>query len=230
MADDPTAALQVATKRYVDDNILDISVLDARYVNVDGDTVTGNLVVGSDPGGTEVLRAQSLHAASGRVGSWRILGVINVTGNTTGVQFTNLDLSPPILLRLTCVIVNAASSPSRYNLLVNGEADSSDWATQNITGTGMSVNADRELDLSAITYSLNGRSTAALVSIVVTGDGYVLVHSHAVRSEGTDLPVFSSIGCTKNTAVTSLSNIEVVGEVTNAIGSGSVFILEYLAP
>jgi hypothetical protein len=38
--------------------------LDTRYVNTTGDGMTGALVVGTDPGGTEVLRAQNLRAGA----------------------------------------------------------------------------------------------------------------------------------------------------------------------
>jgi hypothetical protein len=38
--------------------------LDTRYVNATGDTMTGALVVGTDPGGTEMLRAQNVRAGA----------------------------------------------------------------------------------------------------------------------------------------------------------------------
>jgi hypothetical protein len=80
--------------------------LDTRFVNASGDSMSGALVVGDDPGGSEVLRAQSLRAGSGRIGSWRILGVIQPTSNVTSVQFSGLNLSPPVVLRLVMVVRN----------------------------------------------------------------------------------------------------------------------------
>jgi hypothetical protein len=216
---DPTTALQVATKQYAD-----------TKVSKTGDSMSGALVVGTDPGGTELLRAQSLRAGSGRVGSWRILGVINVTADTTTIQFTGLNLSPPTLLRLLGVVVNPTATASGYRLRVNGETNSLDWAIQYITVSGSTVSPQRVADTSAITYATAGFSASLSALITVTGGGLVMCDSSAGRREGTDLPVLSHILAVKNTAITALNSIELAAEVTGAIGAGSVFFLEYLAP
>jgi hypothetical protein len=231
MAADPTAALQVATKQYVDNvAAVNLDTLDARYVNVTGDSMSGALVVGTDPGGTALLRAQSLRAGSGRVGSWQPLGVINVTSATTSIQFSGLGLSPPILLRLLGVVVNSTASASNYHLRVNGESNSLDWAVQHATASGTTVGGARIADSSSITYVTAGFRAPFSAHIAVTGGGFVMCTSTTGRSEGTDTPVVANIFAMKNTAITSLSSIELVAEVTGAIGAGSLFFLEYLAP
>lgn len=56
---DPAQPLEAATKQYVDAQIgssgIDLSVADARYINVTGDTMTGSLALASNP--TTALQA-----------------------------------------------------------------------------------------------------------------------------------------------------------------------------
>jgi hypothetical protein len=204
--------------------------LDTRFVNAAGDSMSGALVVGTDPGGTELLRAQSLRAGSGRVGSWRILGVINVTAATTSIQFAGLNISPPAVLRLHYVLTNPSGSLASYQLRVNGEPDSLDWAFQYLTHSDTSSVTGRLLDSSEIISVPAGRPASAHTSICITGGGLVTAYTGAGRSAGADAPQIVSWATMKNTPITNLSSVEIVASVANAIGAGSVFMLEYLAP
>jgi hypothetical protein len=58
----------------------------------------------------------------------------------------------------------------------------------------------------------------------------VTAFTGAGRSAGTDAPEIVHWAAMKNTTITSLSSVEIVATVTDAIGDGSVFMLEYLAP
>jgi hypothetical protein len=193
--------------------------------------MTGNLVVGSDPGGTAKLRAESLRAGSGRIGSWYIIGVIGVTSNTTSIVFSGLDISPPALLHLSCVVNNPTStSPLRYHLRVNGETDSSDWTAQSLLIDGTTVGAVREVSQSAIISVNAGKSICAGVDIAVSSGGNVLAYTGSSRYRGTNTADIVSFATAKGTSISTLSSIEIVAGATNGIGAGSVFVLEYLAP
>jgi hypothetical protein len=204
--------------------------LDARFVNASGDSMSGALVVGDDPGGSEVLRAQSLRAGSGRIGSWRILGVIQPTSNVTSVQFSGLNLSPPVVLRLVMVVRNPTSTRTFLELRVNGETNSSDWAFQYVSGQGVTVAAGRITDASDIAWVSAGFTGTASCTICVGPSGAVIANSTVSDASGTDTPIVNTYSTMKNTTITSLSSIEIVSSVTNGIASGSVFYLEYLAP
>jgi hypothetical protein len=192
--------------------------------------MSGALVVGSDPGGNEVLRAQSLRAGSGRIGSWRILGVIQPTSNVTSVQFSGLNLSPPVVLRLVMVVRNPTSTRTFLELRVNGETNGSDWAFQYVSGQGVTVAAGRITDSSDIAWVSAGFTGTASCTICVGPSGAVIANSTVSDASGTDTPIVNTYSTMKNTTITSLSSIEIVSSVTNGIASGSVFYLEYLAP
>jgi hypothetical protein len=204
--------------------------LDARFVNASGDSMSGTLVVGSDPGGSEVLRAQSLRAGSGRIGSWRILGVIQPTSNVTSVQFSGLNLSPPVVLRLVMVVRNPTSTRTFLELRVNGETNGSDWAFQYVSGQSVTVAAGRITDASDIAWVSAGFTGTASCTICVGPSGAVIANSTVSDANGTDTPIVNTYSTMKNTTITSLSSIEIVSSVTNGIASGSAFYLEYLAP
>jgi hypothetical protein len=229
VAADPTNDLQVATKRYVDNRVTDLDALDARYVNVTGDTMTGALVVGTDPGGTELLRAQSLRAGSGRVGSWRPIGVIRPTSDVTSVVFSGLSLSPPALLRLVAVIRPSGTGVQDYHLRVNDETNSNDWAEQLLFARSNTVGGMRFLDFSRIAnFDAAGSFSVTHCSVIiaVASNGGVRVSSWQSFAEATDAPILAHFGLVKNTTITELSSLSIVGN----IAADSVFYLEYLGP
>jgi hypothetical protein len=204
--------------------------LDTRFVNASGDSMSGALVVGDDPGGSEVLRAQSLRAGSGRIGSWRILGVIQPTSNVTSVQFSELDLSPTVVLRLVMVVRNPTATRTTIMLRVNGEANSLDWAFQSLSGEDTGTFAFRAVDASEIAAVSAGMTSTASCTVCVGPSGAVVANSTLSEPTADDTPAVRTYCAMKNTTITSLSSIEIVSSVTNGIASGSVFYLEYLAP
>jgi hypothetical protein len=206
--------------------------LDARFVNASGDSMSGALVVGDDPGGSEVLRAQSLRAGSGRIGSWRILGVITVDTNTTSVQFNNLNISPPAVLRLWYTVKNASNV---YNiscsLRVNGETNSNDWASQRLIVDGTSISANRLADFSDFAIvPFDGICVGHGVIGVYSNGAVRSVHNNCTTLSAVDSPYIYTFALTKNTTISTLSSIEIVASNTNTIAAGSVFMLEYIAP
>lgn len=203
--------------------------LDTRFVNAAGDSMSGALVVGTDPGGTELLRAQSLRAGSGVVGTWRPVGVIRPTTNVASVVFSGLSLSPPALLRLVAVIRPSATGAQNYYLRVNGETDSTDWAEQLMFASGTSVGGARTLDSSRIAnFDSAGAFSVTHCSIViaVASNGGVRASSIQSFADAADTPVLANFGLVKNTTISTLSSLSVVGP----IAAGSVFYLEYLGP
>jgi hypothetical protein len=186
-------------------------------------------VIGTDPGGTELLRAQSLRAGSGIVGSWRPIGVIQTTSNVGSVVFSELNLSPPALLRLVAVIRPIGTGIQNYHLLVNNEANSDDWAEQLFFASGTTVGGSRTVDSSRIANfddAGNFSVTHCSVTIVVDNNGSVRASSVQSFADAQDTPLLAQFGLVKNTTISTLSSLAVVG----GIASGSVFYLEYLGP
>jgi hypothetical protein len=228
-------------------------------------TLTGTLsaptvVVGTDPGGTESLRAGSARLNApvllGSVPQFtmaadptddlqvatkqyvdtvsstppRVIGVIQPTSNVTSVQFSGLGLSPPVVLRLVMVIRNPTTSRTFIGLRVNGETNSNDWAYQYITAQAATVGGGRITDFSEIAWVSAGFTGTAICTIGVGPTGAVVVNSTSADASASDTPILNIYGTIKNTTISSLSSIEIVGYVANSIGSGSVFCLEYLGP
>jgi hypothetical protein len=186
MAADPTSDMQVATKRYVDNN-------------------------------------------APSTAPWRILGVINVTADTTSVQFANLGIERPAVLCLWFTARNPTTSGPTYALRVNGEGNSNDWRFQTLSADGTSVFASQDIG-SAIADPLAGKPTTGHAIITVDGSGNVRAFSTVCRVSSSNTPLIRLYANMKNTAIASLSSIEIVATTANAIGAGSVFMLEYLAP
>ena len=188
------------------------------------------VVVGTDPGGTEVARFQSMRAGPGTIGTWRPIGVIKPTSNVTSVQFAGLGITPPAVLRLYATVRNPTASSTIYQIRVNGEPDTTDWVMQAVWGDGTTVAAQRFLDASDIGACDLGFDTSIMATITVGPGGYVTVVAPFVHPRGVDLLNSVIDVSRKNTAITSLTSVEVVATVVNTIGANSVFFLEYLAP
>jgi hypothetical protein len=206
-----------------------LSDLDTRFVNATGDSMSGALVVGSDPGGNEVLRAQSLRAGSGIVGSWRPIGVIQTTSNVGSVVFSGLGLSPPVLLRLVAVIRPSGTGAQNYHLRVNGESNSTDWAEQLSFAFGNTIAGTRTVHSSRIAnfdFAGNFSVTHCSVTVAVADNGGVRASSIQSFADIQDAPALSHFGLVKNTTISTLDSLAVVG----SIAAGSVFYLEYLGP
>jgi hypothetical protein len=243
MAADPTESLQVATKQYADTKLarntaetitaqhtFNPSTTGAPFLvgtNASGQLVTG---LNADQVDGQHLADLDTRFVNASGDSMSILGVIQPTSNVTSVQFSGLNLSPPVVLRLVMVVRNPTSTRTFLELRVNGETNSSDWAFQYISGQGVTVAAGRITDTSDIAWVTNGFTGTANCTICVGPSGAVIANSTVSDASGTDTPIVNTYSTMKNTTITSLSSIEIVSSVTNGIASGSVFYLEYLAP
>ena len=78
---DPAAPMQAATKQYVDTNSMTQAASDARYVNVAGDSMTGNLST------TGTLSASGAIASGGQVSGLQYIS--NLTATTGSYYFGN---------------------------------------------------------------------------------------------------------------------------------------------
>jgi hypothetical protein len=193
MAEDPTSDMQVATKRYVDNN--------------------------TPPW------------------PWRVLGVIRPSTNVTSVNFTELDISPPAIMRLVAVIRSSASAghSPHVRLRVNGESSSSLWRVIQMYPaiSNDTVLYFRQSDSNIATVYESGRVTVITCTITVDPSGIVSAtglagHQTLSGSAGTpDVRTFYAIR--EGGAVTSLTSITLVAGA-NSIGANSLFYLEYLAP
>jgi hypothetical protein len=141
-----------------------------------------------------------------------------------------LDLTIPALLRLSIETRNPTTGAASLQIRVNGETDNLDWHSTGFNIANGVGNNERFYDEGRLTAYPAGAQVSCDSTIAVTSSGFVCVVSRSCVRNGTDSTELRGYAATKNTAITSLSSIEIVSSATGGLGSGSVFMLEYLAP
>jgi hypothetical protein len=115
-------------------------------------------------------------------------------------------------------------------LRVNGETNSLDWADEIAVFDGATVAAAREVDNSTLFIAGANSHVAGSAVICSTNAGSIRAVSSYAEAPAEDTPLIRLASAMKNTVITSLSSLEIAASNAGAIGLGSVFMLEYVAP
>ena len=200
----------------------DVTIVDPKdKVNKAGDTMTGPLTLSGDP--TQPLHAATKQYADSR-GSWKLLAKVIPATNTTSIVISGLSLSLPVVLRIGGVIYNSLTVGAVYAIRLNGETSSSNWNRQWLYADGTALTANRELGDSYIAGAGAGTPTAFTLFLASAQDGEVRgLNVHQLQG-----PRLTSATIQKNTAVTSITQIEIIASQANGIGAGSVIFVEQL--
>ncbi len=179
----PVAATDGATRGYVDSATNAVGgVWDSRWVNVDGDTMTGPLTVNNSVTINGKLRASDIYAETQTV--------INITVSNQCIVATNMSVYGPIALQTESTNGNAAVT---YNQLTNavGGTSSADLyvkkAGDTMTGQ-LAINAGG-LDINAGGATVSGGVTVENTGLTVTAGGATVNGGNVVVNNNGDVTV-----------------------------------------
>jgi len=146
---------------------------------------------------------------------------ITTTANATQVDISSLSIAKDDEYLLVSDVIGVTSGPNFF-LRVNDIADSG-FYYQRITGNGSTASAFRG------NQSFISDATSTLLSythIKLSEIGASTTQTYSMRDAGTTAPLlYNTFISSTSEAITSITKINYIAGVTNAIGSGSRFIL-----
>lgn len=154
---------------------------------------------------------------------WEKVSEVEVTTDTTYVDFTGLDGNTDWVYMLVVTIKGVGSSGYAVSLYANGDYSNSNYKMQycNISGSGTSIGNVNQAGLVHIDGSVDAFGTAF---ISFSPRGYFTFISISVRR----IPSYSDTKIhtvSRTVADTNLTSLRVQADVTGGIGAGSKFIL-----
>ena len=199
-------------------------IIKASSGNLSGNAVINDLndVNISSPADGEVLtydNGQWVNEAGGLIK----VAEVNVSSNTTYVEFTNLDGNSAWFYKLLSVIKNPVGTNSYVDMFVNGDTVVSHYYSQYIHGSGTSSLATRLNRPIVGDIVANDRSSFE-ITITKDPDGYFRGSSQISRATGSGVTLSIFSFC-KTATITNITSLRVQASVSNGIGAGSKFIL-----
>jgi hypothetical protein len=178
--------------------------LDTRYVNTTGDTMTGALVVGTDPGGAEVLRAQNLRAGATTLtddltAPSAIVGTD--PGGTEALRAGSARLAAPVLTGSVPQFTMAADPTANMQVATKQYVDNSGFTITDKKGSGTgdyqtTSSTDVDVDATNLAYTVVIPSGKKVVILATGGCANSIaspVHGGIAIAEDTttivDLPI-----------------------------------------
>jgi len=173
----------------------------------------------------DVLCYDGTNLAPKKAGDWQVIGEINVTSDTTYVEFTGLDINQDEEYELIILAKNPTADGCHYDLFINGDTTGTNYYSQLLRGYGNNVTAAR-FNEPTISYMNANHTNFIKVKIGLDPDGYMRFISHEAPNPPTDNLVETDLrhGMKINT-VTNITSIRIQAGATNAIGADSKFIL-----
>jgi len=158
-----------------------------------------------------------------QVDIWKKITEVNVSSDTTYIDFTGLDGNTDWFYMIYGTLKNSAGSASGYEIFVEGDYTSTNYYRQYITASGTSIDGNRMND-SVFDYLASGN--VSLFTLVITKDvsGYFrwVCHIGEYSSSNVRLAMISGV---KTATITNITQLRIQSSVSNAIGAGSKFVL-----
>ena len=155
--------------------------------------------------------------------AYELVADVTVATATTQVDFSGLNFGKDDDLLLVSGVVNAIASDVALNLYVNNNTTATNYYTQVLTSdatsvTSVRVNVMRSLNLTPSDTSI------AYHKIKLTNNGYCVFQTDATRRIPSS-PLSTNYFATTTFTLTSITQLTVLANTTNAIGVGSRFQL-----
>jgi hypothetical protein len=150
---------------------------------------------------------------------------ITTTANATQVDISSLSIGKDSEYLLVSDIDNSVAASIDYNLFVNDSTTLTDYRTQSIVGDGSTASASRG-SFSQMCSASTGADSMSHTHIKLSEIGAFTHQSYFARNYGgNDIQIRNSFASSTSEAITSITKLNIVSSSTNAIGSGSRFIL-----
>ena len=150
---------------------------------------------------------------------------IEVTGSSvTSVQFSGFTATKEDTLVLVSDINNTSANGSLVRIYANNNQVATNYWKQELYATSTTVGGGRE-NSATVGLASTLKKTFILTNIKLTNDGYVTYQLGETRTYGTSLPLLVDAVVSSTFTATSITQLDVNCNQTNAIGIGSRFQL-----
>jgi len=152
---------------------------------------------------------------------------ITTTANATQVDISSLNIGKDSEYLLVADIIHGGGDvTSRINLFPNDLTTESNYYMQEIFGSGTTAGADRTNNASMSFPSGTSGRNLSYVHIKLSEIGAYTFQSYTLRGYGATGPIIeNNFVSSTSEAITSITKLNLVSNNSNAIGSGSRFIL-----
>jgi len=173
---------------------------------------------GPDPIGTG-SRIQIYRLAAEKVAD------IVVSSNTTQVDITGLDIQKDSEYLLVSYWNNVTSTSPAAGLYVNNNTTATNYYTQRIEANGSTASATRYNAIWTLTPG-GGTDTVAYTHIKLSNIGSYTNQSYNIFGPGSTTPgIVNHFGSSIAENITSITQLNIISNVSNSIGTGSRFEL-----
>ena len=172
----------------------------------------------SSPSDGEVLtynNGQWVNAEDG----FKKVAEINVSSNTTYVEFTGLSGSNGDIYVIFFNLINHTSTTAYLGICINGDTTSTNYYRSSLIVNNTSVSSLRSNDHRAIPIGSDDRKTFGISYISLNNNDYSYL-AHLVYGIPSEVRQFYTM-VKYTSSVTSITSLKIQSNVTNGIGSGS---------
>lgn len=115
--------------------------------------------------------------------TYELIADVEVTSNTTQIDFDNLNITKDDELRLVYTLVQDNTSVASFRLYVNNDTNTSNYANQRLFGNGSSLTAER-VSNNLFATSFYNQETSGYADIKISNNDRFVVSSYHVMKIG----------------------------------------------
>ena len=175
-------------------------------------------------GNTEIVKAfrgVDLIFQSGEP-EYELIADINVTTNTTQIDFDNLNITKDDELRLVYTFTQNVSGFEVYRLFVNNNTTNTNYWNQQLEASGSLLKASRE-NANLLTFAETNIKTSGFADIKVSNNDRFVAQNHFTYRIGSNANTIQqrNYNLVSTFAVSSITSLSLQTTNTNGIGVGS---------
>jgi hypothetical protein len=160
---------------------------------------------------------------------WEIIEVIEPTSSQTQVEFTGLGDDEHQIYRISAGILNVTGSVPEIRIYVNGDTTNSNYRTQGLFLWGSNADGGRASDPGPLIWVSPNDRTAQIDIDVQRVDGTFAFQSVGSNHRNDEFFETHYQNGFRASSIGEIESLRLQASVSNAIGSGSRFVLMGIA-
>jgi len=156
-------------------------------------------------------------------GDWEVIAEVEVEADCDYVEFTGLDINSDVAYVLILLVKNPLSVNVTLQLIINGDAETTNYYRQRLSANGTSVNASNSND-NYVGGAAANDVTNEIIWIILDKNGYTRAFTTQLYGSGSGLYLFFNT-IQHTVSQTNVTSIRIQASESGGIGAGSKFIL-----
>ncbi len=158
-----------------------------------------------------------------QVDIWKKIAEVNVSSDTTYVDFTSLDGNTDWFYMIYGILKNPTDSESNYYIFVESDYTTTNYYRQYLLASSSTVSGGRN-NMPAYCALPSGNSNYFTLYITKDVSGYFRFINLVNRKSASSIEAIFTVGA-KTSTITNITQLRIQSSVSNAIGAGSKFAL-----